>query len=365
MYSMRNNIVVIITLLVSVSPLLTYLDKVILSLLVICLTLVNKVRLTVSTPVLLYVLFVLTISTFYVIDFVREFPLSLSGLYTILLIVQGIFLVLDKDSYDKLRLLNVYIKYLALVSLCIYILLIIYPDIIMYSVDYSYLHTTHKTFYLANVLMNPVGGIVYRNAGIASEPALWAYILNLSFYCYLDNENYNPRLKFGWLSIVYILSIVMTLSIVGFISMCLILLYFYRLRAMFFGCLIIVMILSFESLAVDGAASMFEARLLGEYLSDRFSPSINIFSGDFSIFGEGASFYKAQFELLDLGSWDSFSQIYIKFGVIPLSLYLFILLVVLVKEPVKGMVLFLFSLTLYTYFIPASILIALKRERAR
>lgn len=198
------------------------------------------------------------------------------------------------------------------------------PGIISSLPSYTY-GSTHRTIGIANFLMED-GVVVHRNTGIASEPGLFQLVLNLGAVTYLRGtpELLSRRWLVGLLIIG--LAIFETRSTAGLLIFSLILIFaamrspkilaFVALIVMIFGNSIRI---EFEYQAAHklGGVPSSEARSLP-------AQAILEHVGS-SPLGVGTAAYNLKYEDAGWGSYDSYTQVLIRFG-IPLALILGVLL---------------------------------------
>ncbi|MCL1096426.1 hypothetical protein [Shewanella gelidii] len=237
------------------------------------------------------------------------------------------------------------VVFLSVVSLCIYLFVSVFPSTINYFFTYEYEGFSAKTVILLNVLI-PDGQVLFRNAGVASEPGLYQLILNLALHFRLLRLK-----KLDLASTALIMSIVTTDSTVGIFICFVILCFNLSLRLIFM--LAPVVIMSF-SIIVDLFFYHLEYKLFGSVaFNGRMLPILNLIdlAAEYPL-GMGSVLYTHYLEILNIGGWDSYSQLYIRYGIQGL-LFGVICLFILMKESI--LLFFIVSVTLLSqnvFFIP-------------
>lgn len=230
------------------------------------------------------------------------------------------------------------------------------PSIVHALPSYGYQGTTHHTIGISNLLVYPDGLVVNRNSGIASEPGLFQMVLNLGVAAMLrfPKENFDA-LWFFKLGVIGF-AIFTTRSTMGLAVFCfLILIGALHSKRLIFG-LALSIFLTWEAIWLEATYQQ-ENKLMGsEAFAGRFIPMQTIFSEFITQpLGVGIARYNAQYIEMNWGSFDSFSQVLIRYG-FPLALVLsFLLLRSLFETPLSVIVI---ALTLASQPIWATPLVA-------
>ena len=254
--------------------------------------------------------------------------ISIINVYIPMCIILG-FIVSSKyllaDLYFKLDKVIYIISIFSLFGVFIYTFI---PGIINYFPAYNYYNTTHKTAFIFNILTNSSTGILTRNAGIAWEPGAFQFIVNLGLYAYLKQNKSINLFKVS----VYSLAIITTQSTAGILIFILITFKLFMMDKKA-RVLIILMISLFSSLVIKELTYQYQYKLFGSYAFEtRLDPLSNAFQmGKKYTFGIGNSgfdiYYRNNYQV----PWDSFGQIFIRYGY-PLTLTLIYCLVSLFKN---------------------------------
>lgn len=216
--------------------------------------------------------------------------------------------------------------------------------------NYTYGGFTSKTFFFLNFYLNEDGSLIKRYVGMASEPALWQFVLNFSLIVYLRTINRVNYLKL----IFYIAFIVSTFSTLGIVILFFILgNYFLKRKPLIFLFLLIL-----TSIFVPNNYSFFSQsnvvmKMSETYLTERYAPTISAFYKAIeNPLGYGSSNYQEKWDLEGVGGHDSYSQVFYRYGFLGFF-SLVILLVLVLKTNFNGFVLLSLSLATQTiWFLP-------------
>lgn len=160
-----------------------------------------------------------------------------------------------------------------------------------------------------------------RNCGIAFEPGAFQFIPNLGLallFCFKGKER---NLKF-WLKIlIYTISVLTTYSSTGIIVLSLIIIIgSFSNRKQFFLMFLTIAILN--SVFLTSIQYQIGKMETGNF-SERFEPTIRVLQNySQHIFGIGSTGYDKEYSLNPMiGSWDTFSNMYLRFG-LPFTAFL-------------------------------------------
>lgn len=236
---------------------------------------------------------------------------SILNLYLPICFLLG-YLVSEKYSYSEfLTLLDKVVFVAAILSLFGVFIYTFLPNLINYLPSYQYYHTSHKTAYIFNVILGYGGNVVTRNAGIAWEPGAFQFLVNIGLYSYLKTTKKINLFKVA----IYALAVITTKSTAGIIIFILLTwkLFLTDKKARI---LIIISLLAFSGLIAEELMYQYRYKLFGSYaFQSRLDPLLNSFNeGRNHLFGMGNSGYNAQLNSLNIGAWDSFGQIFIRYG---------------------------------------------------
>lgn len=263
-------------------------------------------------------------------DLIPLTELSLQALSTHALFFLGLltgWIAAGRISFEKMmEILANWSVFLAAISLIGVALYTFAPEAVAFLPTYTYYDTTHHTLGIANILVYSDGTVVQRNTGIASEPGLFQLILNLGAAAMLNVIR--QRLTIGWFCRFALvgLAIITTRSTMG-LAIFTILVVVAALRSrkisLALGTLVI---LGWEVIRLEVIYQQ-ENKLVGSAsFEGRSVPTQQIFN-DLLLqpFGVGNSNYNSNYEVMNWGSYDSLSQVFIRYG-LPLAIVLCILL---------------------------------------
>lgn len=278
-------------------------------------------------------------------------PYSILNVYFPICITYGLIL----SSFYKLDELMHYVGNVAFVGACFSLIgmcvILLFPQIIQYFPNYTYGGYTHKTAFVFNVLYAD-GLLVARNAGFAREPGVFQLLLNLGV---LYESNRQSRFQLLKLIILGI-AIVFTRSTIGLIIYAIILL---KVMKSVPGAKYVVAAaaLVFSAQLIDMINYQLNVKLVGTDSFDaRFSPMMQAFStGVAHPLGLGNTGYTDVYETAGIGSFDSFSQVLMRYGYIPFAMILFLYMRMAKENLFLFSALFLTSLSQNMWFEPLMI----------
>ena len=265
------------------------------------------------------------------------------------------YFLAKKYDYDHfMYLFEKIMLFLATLSLIGMSLYFIAPSVILKLPTYNYNGSVHRTLLFFNYLF--VGDwMAVRNSGIAWEPGVFQVLLNIAL---LTSLRQNKRVK-AHRTIIYVLAIFFTKSTVGFFLLILNVLVLFKKDKRYIVPFFLIMGIFSEQIYSE-ALYQITYKLQGSIaFSGRFTPMINAFMYSWNkFFGIGATKYNQIYELYSIGSFDSYTQILMRFGY-PLFIFIIhciieisrvdfvmglIILISFTGEPLWGTVLFV---TLY------------------
>lgn len=197
--------------------------------------------------------------------------------------------------------------YLSAASFALFALFVIVPSIAYLLPEYTFRETTHRTAIILNVLMNP--DPVIRNAGFASEPGFYQLLANAALYARLRLVGRPDKT-----CLFYLVVVVSTVSSTGIVVALLLVSVRFDIRYRLFLFLLVIL---FFGTAQEFITAQYEAKVVNDAVfGPRFIPSLNAFQ----LFleeplGIGAVEYTRIYQGLDVGSWDSYTQIAMRYGV--------------------------------------------------
>ena len=250
------------------------------------------------------------------------------NLYFPMCILLG-YVISEKYTLNRFcYLLDKIIIVLAVFSLIGVFIYTFIPNIVTYLPSYNNYHTTHRTAYIFNVLTNGPNGILKRNAGIAWEPGAFQFIANLGLYAYLKTNKKISLFKIG----IYSLVVITTKSTAG-------ILIFLAITFKLFiedkkaRVLILSSVLIFGGLILEELIYQYRYKLFGSFAFEiRLQPLLNAFNeGRNHFFGMGNSGFDIYYRNVTTPPWDSFGQIFIRYGY-PLFIFINFRLLRLIKN---------------------------------
>lgn len=293
------------------------------------------------------VLFILLILPMTIFDLVQSLD---GGFVTLSFLAIPTFLLFGyalSQSLSEAKMLDVYEKivlYLAVPSSIVYLVFFVFPDIAYSAAEYTFRERAHRTFIILNILMNP--GPVMRNAGFASEPGFYQILINVALYARLKRIK-RPDL----VCVFYAVVVLSTLSTAGIVVTAFLLSTVLNLQ---YRILLVLVMLVFLGVVQEFVLEQYKIKVENDLVFDRrFAPSLNAFFFFLeNPLGIGAVEYIHIYEQYDIGSWDSFSQVALRYG-LPGIIGLAILFYnVLKNNPVLLCLLCLSFLTSPIWFYP-------------
>lgn len=312
----KKLVFVIIIIFISFTPLLTNVYKAfaLLSLtLVILFNLKDESR---SSFITLFIIEVLLISSavldLFRIHEIREY--SILNAYFPLCLFFGFVLSRKFTFKNYMILIHKVVFVIAFLSLIGVIIYTYFPHLVFALPEYINKHTRHRTAYIFNILT--IGGyVVQRNAGIAWEPGAFQLLLNVGLYSYIKLCKGKNLIVI----LVYLFAIISTRSTIGLIIFAVnyIILFIAnresRLIRWFSLLVILVSVNEIRGLIEYHFSYKLTFEALG--FDFRFSPMIQAYiSGKSNLFGLGNSQYSILYDDLGIGSFDSFSQLFVRYG---------------------------------------------------
>lgn len=232
-----------------------------------------------------------------------------------------IFCIIYTKKYEKkefMRLVEKVSFVISTISLIGFLLVILFPAVIENFPTLVFYGRNVHTILLFGAIRDYSGGLLMRNCGIAFEPGAFQFVCNLGFSLYLADENCpkNSILKTGMRYIVYILAVVSTQSTTGLIIlMCIIAMNMLKNKKNFiYICIVIVF---FSGILVSTYNAQLNKLDTGNFGS-RFENSIYVLEeyGN-NILGIGSTGYdKIYAQDSRVGSWDTYTNLYLRFGLL-------------------------------------------------
>ena len=196
---------------------------------------------------------------------------------------------------------------LSLVGMSFYY---IAPEMINRFPTYTFYTLTHRTIYFFNYIYAQ-GFLMVRNSGIALEPGVFQILMNLGLSISVACKE---RLDYKRI-IVYSLAVILTRSTTGLLILMINLVLVIK-RKKGFILLLILALGVFSTEIYETVSYQLTNKWVGSLaFSNRYIPTINAFkAGITHPFGIGSTGYNAIYKQEMLGSFDSYTQILMRYG---------------------------------------------------
>ena len=309
---------------ISVSPVLSRAVKLLFSGLLFCIgfykTTKEHKRIVVDKTFILAMFFFLIPIVFDLFYAVKTNSVSLSNfLYPFNFLCAYYF----AKSCKKTEFYNAYEKVtyaLAILSLVGMSVFFIAPSLIYSFPTYQYYDKTHRTIFFFNYLFDG-GWMAVRNSGIAWEPGVFQILLNVAFQISIQKDKGK---KLFVRTVIYSVAIILTRSTIGYVIFAINIFSLLKNNKKYIPVVIIAGLLC-STMIVTEVIYQLENKLAGSSaFNARWFPSINaIMHTWYRPLGLGGSYYDAVYETLNLGSFDCYTQILMRYGY-PLLIYVLI-----------------------------------------
>lgn len=300
------------------------------------------------SAVQLIALFMVLILPIFIYDLyvsIQDGFVTMSFIAIPILLFAGFVLSQSTGDTPYLHVYEQVFLYIAVPSFVVFVLFAIRPDLAYLLPEYTYRETTHRTAFILNVVMNP--DPVIRNAGIASEPGFYQLLVNVALYARLRRLGRPDHI-----CVFYLVVVLSTVSTAGIaVALFLVSAKFdirYRLA-------MLMLMLAFFGTAQEFVLSQYESKIANDAVfGPRFLPSISAFYFflDHPL-GIGSVEYTLIYQRLDLGSWDSYTQIAMRYGVAGLLGFVILLVSLGRRYPALLGVFLLSFVTSPIWFLPA------------
>ncbi len=231
--------------------------------------------------------------------------------------VCGYFIAQKYEKQEFYKIFERIVFVCAALSLIGMAICLINPQAVLSFPEYTFNGNTHRTLVFSNFLF--VGEwMAVRNCGIAWEPGVFQILLSLAFQIAIQ------KYEKWWLFVrvaVYTVAGILTRSTLGYLMLLVNIVtlvikhrkYLYLVLGVTAVCLPFV----FEEVVYQIQYKLFGSSAF----SARFTPLINAVKISWNrLFGVGSTFYDAFYQELRIGSYDSYTQILLRFGY-PVLLY--------------------------------------------
>lgn len=308
-------------------------------------------------PVEIYgVLIFLLFNFFLLIGIINDFRnistssnIHILSLYYPLSIFLG-FIISQK--YEKGELLFLFDKVIYFFAVCSLVGVLIYtffPGLVYSFPVYHYYHTTRHTAFLFNFLIGDGGEVLTRNSGVAWEPGAFQFLLNLGLYAYISTNKRVSILKI----FLYAFVIFTTKSTAGILILTIIIfkimIYDKRMRWLF-----VLLIVIFSIPIIEEIGYQYNQKLFGSYaFQSRFEPMVNAFRiGFHHPLGLGNLGYDFNYRILNLGAFDSYGQIIVRYGFGLIAVVLISLQKIFRDDRILFFIIFITFASLSIWFLP-------------
>lgn len=242
------------------------------------------------------------------------------------------------QRYDR----NVFLMHYEQVVVCFAILSLI--GMLVYYINplwiyrfptYSQNGATHHTVFFFNYLFSD-GWMSVRNSGVAWEPGLFQLLLNIALQISIKNFLGRKRLiRVG----IYLVAIVLTRSTAGYIIMFINILTLLKEKKIYTILLAISMAILWVSISKEVTYQLHYKLMGSSAFAARYEPLVNAIKLSWNRpFGVGSTGYDGLLNIQRIGSFDSYTQILIRYGY-PVLLFIIGRLVKIFKENEKGIAL--------------------------
>ena len=229
------------------------------------------------------------------------------------------YLIATKYGKDEFCLVMEKIVFvLALLSLVGMSIYYINPSLIRSFPSYTYYESVNRTIFFFNYQFVD-DWMSMRNAGIAWEPGVFQIILNLGLCVSIPKFKGKSRLI---RVVVYTLAIILTRSTMGFIILMVNIVYLLKEEKKYW-ILLTFIIIAFSASVASELQYQLSNKLFGSSsFSYRYSPLINAIKYTwYKPLGIGSTGYNAVYQQMNLGSFDAYTQILMRYGY-PLLIYI-------------------------------------------
>lgn len=216
------------------------------------------------------------------------------------------------EVYDAIE------KITFILALCSFVgMAIIYvaPALVLKMPTYRYNDMTHRTMYITNFIFSD-NWMSPRNCGIAWEPGVFQILLNVALQVSIRKKKGKSLFV---RVLIYVIAIVLTRSTMGFIVLAINLISLV-LKDRRYIVLMVCAGFACAPFIVSEFAYQTENKLAGsKSFAGRYDPLVNAFNYTwYRPFGLGSTRYNMEYQALHLGSYDSYTQILLRYGFVTL-----------------------------------------------
>ena len=242
------------------------------------------------------------------------------------------------DFMEKTERLLFALGILSLLGMSVYF---VAPSLISRFPTYTFYGLSHRTIYFFNYIYAQ-GFLMVRNSGIAWEPGVFQILMNLGLAISVARKE---KLDYKRV-IVYSTAIIFTRSTTGLLILMINLLLVIRKKKAFI--IILLIALAFFSSDVYSIINyQIGKKWVGSYaFENRYTPTINALKYGIKFpLGIGSTRYNAIYEEMAIGSFDSYTQILMRYGYGLLGFVIYSLIRILKRDWFVGIVMILSMLS--------------------
>lgn len=263
-----------------------------------------------------------------------EFKYSLSNLMYPFTFLCGYFIGKKYDYEYFMFLFERVIFIFACLSLIGMSVFFISPNSIYNFPTYTFNGATHRTILFFNYLL--VGDwMAVRNTGIAWEPGVFQLLLNMGLLISIRSTQKNRIFKLS----IYIISIYFTKSTVGLLLLAINVLLILKENKKYIPLLVLIIIVFFHELYLEYIYQLSFKWTGSSAFNYRYIPSANAIKHFwYKFYGIGATKYNQIYQTLRVGSFDSYTQILMRFGYPLLFFIIYSILSIIRKDIIMAII---------------------------
>lgn len=269
---------------------------------------------------------------------------TLSQYYFPVCAAAGFFLAAAIRQSDYLDALERAMFVLSAISVALFALFMANESLVYSLPEYRFEDLRHRTAGFINILFAD-GFLVHRNSGFASEPGAFQILVNLALYW-----NLKKRGPMNWRTAVYMATLITGGSTTGLIVMVLV---FALFAPLWFRAVLVAIAFAASTYVVGLAAYHAEFKFGGAAYEARALPTLKAIDEIAETpTGLGAVEFTVRAQSRDINSFDSFTQMGMRYGVHGLILLLFCLAALALRNPAVALIIGLGLLTNTFWYIP-------------
>ena len=251
-------------------------------------------------------------------------PYSLAGFAYLAPFVFSLVYIREFDKDEFLLKLEQVLFIVTILSLVGFLLILFKPSVIEKFPTIVFYGRRVKTIGVYNAIRDYTNvNFLQRNCGIAFEPGAFQFIPNLGIAILLGKKTEKDLLF--WIKIViYAIAVITTYSTTGFVIMAVLLLVSsFSNRKHFFMIVLVLILLS--GLLLSNYQYQMDKMQAGGFGS-RFENTIYVIMNYSKyVFGLGSTGYDKIYNInKKIGSWDTFTNLYLRFGLVFILIFIFL-----------------------------------------